>query len=253
MKLDIFVPNKQAKRQQLSFNLANMKLRLIGLALLVLANNAFAAPKQVTLTYQAIRNDKPFAIVTETYHQSGDQYKIESVTEGIGVYALFGKRILKSEGLVTAEGLQPLHFESHQADNPKKFIAADFDWTKLQLTMKSKGHETVEPLNKGTQDLVSYPYQWMHIPPLSESVLLSVTTGKKLRNYHYHLISKDDVVETPAGQFKVVGLTNSGKVEPADEKHFWLAVDQHYLPVRILMQDDKGAVIEQILTSIVVQ
>ena len=230
-----------------------MKLRLLGLALLVLANIAFAAPKQVTLTYQAIRNDKPFAIVTETYHQSGNQYKIESVTEGIGVYALFGKRILKSEGLVTAEGLQPLHFESHQADNPKKSIVADFDWTKLQLTMKSKGNETVEPLNKGTQDLVSYPYQWMYISPLADDLVLPVTTGKKTKTYRYHLINKDDVMETPAGQFKVVELTNAGKVEPADEKHFWLAVDQHYLPVRILMQDDKGAVIEQILTSIVVQ
>ncbi|MFM1977811.1 MAG: hypothetical protein RLZZ151_326, partial [Pseudomonadota bacterium] len=138
------MPNKLAKRQQLLFKFANMKLRLLGLALLVLASNAFAAPKQVTLTYQAIRNDKPFAIVTETYRQSGDQYKIESVTEGIGVYALFGKRILKSEGLVTAEGLQSAHFESHQVDNPKKLILADFDWAKLQLTMKSKGNEVTE-------------------------------------------------------------------------------------------------------------
>jgi hypothetical protein len=60
-------------------------------------------------------------------------------------------------------------------------------------------------------------------------------------------------METPAGQFKVVELTNSGTVDPADERRFWLAVDHYYLPVRILMQDDKGAVIEQILTSIVVQ
>jgi hypothetical protein len=230
-----------------------MKLRLLGLVLLVLANIAFAAPKQVTLTYQAIRNDKPFAIVTETYHQSGDQYKIESVTEGIGVYALFGKRILKSEGLVTAEGLQPVRFESHQADNAKKSIVADFDWDKLQLTMKSKGNEVKESLPKGTQDLASYSYQWMHISPVMDELVLPVTTGKKMKTYLYHLISNDDVMETPAGQFKVVELTNSGKVEPADEKHFWLAVDQHYLPVRILMQDDKGAVIEQILTSIVVQ
>jgi len=247
------VPNKLAKRQQLLFKFANMKLRLLGLALLVLASNAFAAPKQVTLTYQAIRNDKPFAIVTETYRQSGDQYKIESVTEGIGVYALFGKRILKSEGLVTAEGLQSAHFESHQVDNPKKLILADFDWAKLQLTMKSKGNEVTEPLPKGAQDLVSYPYQWMHISPLADELILPVTTGKKIKTYRYHLINKDDVMETPAGQFKVVELANSGKVEPADERRFWLAVDHYYLPVRILMQDDKGAVIEQILTSIVVQ
>jgi hypothetical protein len=119
--------------------------------------------------------------------------------------------------------------------------------------MKSKGNEVSEPLPKGTQDLVSYPYQWMQIPPVSEELILSVTTGKKIKTYRYSLINRDDVVETPAGQFRVVELTNGGKVEPADERHFWLAVDHHYLPVRILMQDDKGAVIEQILTSIVVR
>jgi hypothetical protein len=249
------VLNKQVKRLRLLFSqyFADMKLRLLGLALLMLANIAFAAPKQVTLIYQAIRNDKPFATVTETYHQSGDQYKIESVTEGIGVYALFGKRILKSDGLVTPEGLKPIHFESNQADNAKKTVIADFDWAKLQLTMKSKGNEVSELLPKGTQDLVSYPYQWMHISPLTDEMVLPVTTGKKIKTYRYNLINRDDVVETPAGQFKVVELTNGSKVEPADERHFWLAVDHHYLPVRILMQDDKGAVIEQILTSIVVQ
>jgi hypothetical protein len=230
-----------------------MKLKLLGLALMVMATIVMAAPKQVTLVYQANRNDKPFAIVTDTYQQLGDQYKVESETKGIGVFALYGKRVLKSEGFITEDGLQPLHFESHQGDNSKKSLYADFDWAAKKLTMKIKGELVTEPLLAGSQDLASYVYQWMQVPPVGDEVVLPVTTGKKLRSYTYAVISNDDVMETPAGQFKVIELSNAGKVEKADERHLWLAVDHHYLPVRILMADDKGAVIEQILTSIVVR
>jgi hypothetical protein len=251
LKLATFARNKLVKHQRLLFSQRNkMKLRFIGLTLLIIANVAFAAPKHVKLVYQAIRADKPFAIVTETYDQSGQQYKIESVTEGIGVYALFGKRILKSEGLVTTEGLQPLHFESHQGDAAKKSVFAEFDWPNQRLTMKAKGKESSDTLLKDSQDIASYVYQWMLVAPAGDEVTLSVTTGKKLRQYTYNIISKGDVMETPAGQFKVIELSNAGKVEAADEKHIWLATERDYLPVRILMQDDKGVVIEQILTSI---
>lgn len=227
-----------------------MKLRLLSLVLFAVANLAVAAPKQVTLTYQAIRADKPFANVTETYQQTGDHYKIESITEGIGVYALFGKRVLKSEGLVNAEGLQPLHFESHQGEGAKKSIFADFDWQNQMLTMKAKGKESSVPLLKGTLDIASYVYQWMLIAPVGDLITLPVTTGKKLRQYQYNIIANGDEIETPAGKFKVIELSNAGKVDAEDEKHIWLAIDHHYLPVRILMQDDKSVVIEQILTSI---
>jgi hypothetical protein len=227
-----------------------MKLRSFSLAFLLVANLAVAAPKQVTLTYQAIRADKPFANVTETYQQTGDHYKIESITEGIGVYALFGKRVLKSEGLVNAEGLQPLHFESHQGEAAKKSVFADFDWQNQMLTMKAKGKDSSVSLLKGTQDIASYVYQWMLVAPVGDVITLPVTTGKKLRQYQYSIIANGDEMETPAGKFKVIELSNAGKVDAEDEKHIWLAVDHDYLPVRILMQDDKGVMIEQILTGI---
>ena len=129
------------------------------------ANFVWAAPKQITLSYQATRNGKPFANVVENYQQTAEQYKLESVTEGVGLAALFGKRILKSEGAVTAEGLQPQHFKQHQGDNEKKSIYADFDGQSNQLSMKNKGNITTEPLLKNTQDLLSFSYQWMFVPP----------------------------------------------------------------------------------------
>ena len=217
---------------------------------MVIANIAFAAPKNVTLTYQATRNGKPFANVTETFKQTGDQYLIESVTEGVGLAALFGKRILKSEGVVTNEGLQPKHFEQQQGDNERKAVYADFDWLANQLSMKNKGNVTTEPLAKGTQDVASFPYQWMLFPPKDEVVNLPITTGKKQRVYSYKTVERDVTLKLEAGQFQTLHLINANENGAGSEKEFWLAVERFYLPVKIIMREENGATIEQTLTSI---
>ena len=217
---------------------------------MVITDLAFAAPKNVTLTYQATRNGKPFANVTETFKQTGDQYLIESVTEGVGLAALFGKRILKSEGVVTNEGLQPKHFEQQQGDNERKAVYADFDWLANQLSMKNKGNVTTEPLAKGTQDVASFPYQWMLSPPKADEVSLPITTGKKQRIYNYKAIARDVSLTVDAGQFKTLHLSNANEPGGGNEKEFWLAVERFYLPVKIIMREENGATIEQTLTSI---
>jgi hypothetical protein len=208
-----------------------------------------AAPQSVTLIYQATRNGKPFANVTETFKQTGDRYVIESVTEGVGLAALFGKRILKSEGVVTAEGLRPKHFEQLQGDNEKKAVYADFDWIANQLSMKNKGNVTTESLAKGTQDVASFPYQWMLFPPNADEVSLPITTGKRQRVYSYKVVARDVSLTLGASQFKTLHLSNASETGGGNEKEFWLAVDRFYLPIKIIIREENGTIIEQTLTS----
>jgi len=196
-----------------------------------------------------MRNGKPFANVTEHYQQTGEQYKLESMTEGVGLAALFGKRVLRSEGLVSAEGLQPKHFEQHQGDNEKKSVYADFDWQTNQLSMKNKGNVTTEPLLKATQDLLSFSYQWMFVPPKMDEINQPVTTGKKLRVYSYKVAERDVSLSVEAGQFKTVHLVNASPDGKGNEKELWLAVDHYYLPVKIIQHDEGGNVIEETLSS----
>lgn len=209
----------------------------------------FGTPRQITLTYQVVRNGKPFASVVENYQQTGEQYKLESITEGLGLAALFGKRILRSEGLLNQDGLQPKHFEQHQGDNEKKSVYADFDWSANQLSMKNKGNVTTEPLLKATQDLLSFSYQWMFAPPQTDEINLPVTTGKKIRVYSYKVAERDVSLSLEAGQFKTLHLVNAGPDGKGNEKEFWLAVDYFYLPVKVIQRDENGNVIEQMLTK----
>lgn len=223
-------------------------LRILAIVLLAFSQSLFAAPQKLTAVYHVTRNGQPFADVTETFQQEGGHYKLESVTKGIGIYGLFGVRRLASEGDVTADGLRPSHFEQQQGDNAKKAVSADFDWNAKTLAMKAKGQTTTAPLEAGTQDLASYAYQFMFAPPKGDEVLLPVTTGKKQRVYHYRVAERDVVVESAAGKFKTLHLVNAK--ESGEEKELWLGAEAHLIPVRIVMQDEKGAKIEQVLTSL---
>ncbi|HQR60383.1 MAG TPA: DUF3108 domain-containing protein, partial [Methylophilaceae bacterium] len=205
-------------------------------------------PQNFTVVYHVTRNGQPFADVTETYRQDGGRYKLESITKGIGVYALFGLRRLTSEGEVTPEGLRPTRFEQQQGDDAKRLVTADFDWAAGTLTMSAKGKTKTATLLPGTQDLASYAYQFMFVPPQGDDVEIPVTTGKKLRTYHYRAEARDVAIDTPAGKYKTVHFVNA--TEGGDDKQLWLGKEVNHIPVRIIMQDDKGATLEQVLTSL---
>lgn len=214
-------------------------------------------PKNINLVYEVIRNGQPFATVTESYKQSDNQYHIVSTTKGIGVYALLGERKLMSDGSVTAEGLKPTHFELRQGDNAKKWLATDFDWANNTLNMTVKGNVKISPLIAGTQDLASFPYQFMSMAldkKLAEKkeqldVTLNVTTGKKVQVYVYKAVVQDAVLDLPAGSFKTLQLSSAKENATDDNKQIWLAADKYYLPVRITTHDENG-VIEQSLRSL---
>jgi len=225
------------------------KLAVIGF-LLVSQSLALAAPKSLTVTYEATRNGQPFANITETFTQQDGKYRIESETRGIGVYALFGVRRLLSEGEVGPSGLKPLHFELHQGAEAKRSLFADFDWPGNQLNMKVKGKPVTAELKPGTQDIASLVYQFMFVQPKGESFRLPVTTGKRLKVYEYRVAGRNVPVKVPAGTYKTMHLQDAAENVEEDSKELWLGgAGVYFLPVKLVTRDDKGD-IEQVLTGL---
>ncbi len=216
---------------------------------------AQAVPKNIQLEYEVTRDGKLFANVVEKFSQDGSAYKIESVTKGIGVYALLGERKLISSGSVTKQGLKPKHFELHQGDSKKKSLMSDFDWAKNTLNMQVKGEMRTQPLEKGTQDLLSYAYQFMFTSSkarAANSMSVTLTTGKKLNQYQYKIIARGLKLSAAGKDFKTLHIANV-PVAGDDKKQLWLAEDQYYLPVQYRLTDEDGANFEQTLTSIHVE
>jgi len=230
-------------------------IRMLSMAVLLFASiTGFAQqpalPKRIVANYEVTKNGQPFAKVQEQFVVNKNAYKVESVTKGIGVYALFGERLLTSEGEVTEHGLKPARFELHQGDNAKKSLLADFDWAKQNLRMTVKGKLKEAALTQGTQDLASYAYQFMFSPvPLKDAVTVSLTTGKKLNQYHYKISPELEIIEVAGVQYKTLHLVQPEQGKP-DTKELWLAAEHYYVPVRILMIDDDGQRLEQTLTEL---
>ncbi len=218
---------------------------------------AQAVPKLVQLEYDVARDGKLFARVKESFTQNGKQYRVQSVTKGIGIYALLGERKLTSTGAVTKAGLKPNHFELHQGRSDNKTLIADFDWAKNTLTMQKKDEKQTEKLSAGTQDLASYAYQFMFNPPTKDDVNVTMTTGKKLHIYQYKVVARGVNVDAAKASFKTLQLTNEASQDKTkvgqEKKQLWLAQDQFFLPVRYKLTDEDGDNYEQTLTKIHVE
>lgn len=234
-------------------------IKLLSFAVLFSVTSAMAEPaaisnatlpKRIQAVYEVTKNGQPFAKVHEQFTVSNGTYKVESITKGIGVYALFGERVLTSSGEVSAQGLKPIRFELRQGDNPKKALQADFDWAKQNLRMTVKGKLKEAMLTAGTQDLASFAYQFMYLPaPLKGDITVTLTTGKKLNQYQYHINPDAENVASEGVQYKTLHLAPPAQ-DTQETKELWLAADYHHVPVKILMVDDNGQKLEQILTEL---
>ena len=230
-----------------------MKL-LTALLALSLSATAFAAPPQrITATYSLSRNNQEMAKVVETFSQGKGKYQIESITSAVGVYkVLTGDTIrLFSSGSVNGNGLQPVHFEHHRGKREDKKIVADFDWKKKLATFRHDGNTETAPMPAGMQDRISLMYQFMFMSPASPSLKMAMSNGKKVSQYEYRLIG-EETLETKAGTFQTLHLSRVR--EPGDDgTEVWLAKSKFNLPVKVVIDEDKGARMVQVLTKLNVQ
>ena len=175
-------------------------------------------------------------------------YVLKSTMQVNGFAGLFfGALTQTSVGQVTDRGLKPLHYLYQYGNSESKARRASFDWAANQLTMEAGKRSITVGLTEGTQDLLSFLYQFMFVPPL-ESMQLNVTDGRRLRHFNYSFEGEEDV-ETDIGKLRSLHLgKSSGDTEEKTE--VWLAIEYNYLPVKIRKTEKDGTVIEQVATRI---
>lgn len=151
-----------------------------------------------------------------------------------------------SEGLITDKGLQPLKFT--QKITGSRPQTASFDWDAQSLVMDTGKRTETKPLSPGTQDMLSFMYQFMFMPPL-EQMQITMVTGKKLRTYVYNF-EGEDTLDTPMGKLKALHIGRSNN--DGDERtELWLASEYRYLPIRIRRTEKDGAFVDLMVTRLV--
>ena len=172
----------------------------------------------------------------------GVHYQINSVARARGLAALVLSELVQtSEGVLTKSGLQPNKFTYNYGDKTSKSRLATFDWQTKTVSMQTaKGIET-DDLPIDAQDLLSFMYQFMYVPPLNK-MHITIVNGKSLRSYDYSF-EGEETTTLPIGEVKTVHIQHSN-ADTEDKIDLWLAVDYQYLPVKILKIDKKGKIYE---------
>lgn len=187
-------------------------------------------------------------ITTITYiRQQDGKYSLTSKTKAKGFVSLFfGNLVQISEGSITEQGLRPDVYTYHYGSSDRKLQRAAFNWEAGALQLhSSKGDRTVD-LPTGTQDFLSFMYQFMFSPPL-ENMRISMTNGKKIDTYDYSFEGEENL-QTLIGALNTVHLQRSSSDEEKTE--IWLATEYQYLPVKIRKTEKDGMVIEQLVTRL---
>lgn len=193
-------------------------------------------------------NSAPAGITKVTFNiDNNGTYTIYSQTQAKGVASLFfGNLIQKSEGSVTDAGLKPDFYSYQYGSDTRKLQSAHFNWSEGVLSLHSNKGESTIKLPEGTQDFLSFMYQFMFRPPL-ENMQITMTNGKKLRTYDYSF-EGEETIGTKLGELKTIHLLKSSSDE--DKTEIWLAVDYEYLPVKIVKTEKDGMVIEQLASKL---
>lgn len=178
----------------------------------------------------------------------GNLYNLNFVIEPKGVVALFVSNLIQtSKGVLTSTGLQPNSYSYQYGDKTEKMRIANFDWLNKKLELITSKGSKIEELPEGTQDLLSFMYQFMYVPPLQQ-MQINITNGKKLTSYGYGF-EGEEVLFLPGGEFRTLHIVHTGA--GSDEKtDLWLAIDYQHLPVKIVKTDKESRYYEFVATRI---
>jgi len=206
-----------------------------------------ALPPRLDLRFQ-VRYGLASGEQTLLWVNEGERYTLTSVAAASGLAGVFyrGHFAQTSRGRITPRGLVPEEFWDQRGD---KRSSARFDAASGTLTLTpAKGAPRHFAYEGDAQDALSLFFQLaLTAPPPDGLLAYTVFNGKKLRNYAYE-VRGAETLETALGALHTLHLA---RVADGDGRFdVWLAIDRHYLPVRMLRSDDKGNEMELRVQSI---
>jgi len=226
-------------------------MRLIILVLALLAGPALGAmpPNRVQMEFSVNAGTVHLGEGRDVLVHDGRQYSVVSESKTVGLAAFFYKMNIRREarGLITNNGLQPIHFEEDRSRKTKR--SADFDWNARQIKLTDGDETETLPLQDNTFDQTSFAYAFAFHPPGEEISPVHLTDGRRISDYKYAIVGREKL-KTPLGDLQTIHFR---KILEGDDKRgfeVWLGVDHYYLPVQIRFIEKDGTVLDSTITSI---
>jgi hypothetical protein len=211
-----------------------------------------APPQRVQLEFAVSSGSMDLGEGHDVLEHDGKTYTVVSELRTVGLAAILYKLDIRrqSRGLVTKDGLRPLHFEEDRTRKPKR--AADFDWEAKTIKLTDGDKVETLPLPENTFDQTSFTYAFAFKASLNDMPPVYLTDGRKLSDYKYKVLGREKL-KTPIGELEALHIQ---KVQDPDDKRgfeVWLSVEHHNLPVRIRYVEKNGQVVDSTITRVTYQ
>lgn len=201
---------------------------------------------QGRITYRVLRGENGLAL-GEARHQwehDGRRYRMETVVETTGIAAVLYSfhYVQRSQGRVLANGgLQPERFTVERAGRAPE--VAEFDWAGRQVVIRRKDKRREAALQAGDQDVLSLWHQIGRGLGDARTADLTVVSNKVAAPSVLEVLGRE-TVRLPLGRIEALRVKARAK-DGSLALDIWLDERRNLLPVRILMTDDKGEVLDQ--------
>ena len=204
-------------------------------------------PPRIDLAYRAFLGTRGFLIGDAVYRleHSGSQYRISTVGEARGLAALLfpGEARARSEGAITADGLQPVSYSVERTSGNRR-EAASFDWESGMVQLNG---DQSAPLELPTFDPLVVLWQFYFAPPAQDETEFNIATTRKVYHVTFRRVGTEKIT-LPFGDVD----TEVWKRVDADstiQAQVWLAPSLRYVAVKLRLSNAR-ATVEGLLDSI---
>jgi len=202
-------------------------------------------PPRIDLAYRPFPGTRGFLIGDAVYRleHSGSQYRISTVGEARGLAALLfpGEARAKSEGAITADGLQPTNYSVERTNRRE---AASFDWESGMVQLNG---DQSAPLELPTFDPLVVLWQFYFSPPAQDQIEFNIATTRRIYHVTFRRIGTEKIT-LPFGDFDTEiwkRVDDDSTVQP----QIWLAPWLGYVAVKLRLSNAR-ATVEGMLDSI---
>lgn len=223
-------------------------LSLTALVSGAVAAQAVKVPPKVEIRYRVSMSGMKIGEGHDVFESDGHTYKIVSESNTAGLAAIYRFALRReSQGQIVASGLRPLQYQEQRNGKLKRKV--EFDWIKKQATLFDGKETEVVPLPDNTWDNTSFGYNFAFAPPTESEMVVNLTDGRRINDYRYAILGREKI-DTDLGKMETVHVKKV--LNPGDKRSFevWLAVEQHYMPVRIRYTEKDGASFDSVVTEI---
>lgn len=170
-------------------------------------------------------------------------FSVESMFANINEYSRFS---------IKNGQLTPLHYQYHRTGLGKnRHTELDFEPAQRRIINLGNSRYTLTDVPVDIQDMLSYQLQLgLDLAAAKPSLKYAIADGKKIRQYSFRLIAKEQV-QTP------IGLVNAVKVARVQNKaervtHLWFAPRWNYALIKLTQQEGSGKNYQIILTKLAI-